>query len=70
MLQARSRRGASALGSQGETMGRSGPQVFTPSPHTPGEVTGGSQVGRPPPVEGCDMACQTDQVLSPITNCA
>lgn len=62
---ARSGRRVSGSASKGDTMGRSGPQVFTPSPHTPGEVTGGSPVGRPHPVEAYDMACQTDQVLSP-----
>ncbi|XP_071536929.1 dynactin subunit 1 isoform X4 [Panulirus ornatus] len=61
----RSGRGSSGGGTKGGTMDRSGSQVFLPSPRTPASATGPGEVGGTPvggpTVEGCDMACQTEQ---------
>lgn len=65
----RSGRGSSGSGTKGGTMGRSGSQVSLPSPRTPASGTGPGEAGGTPlegkRVEGCDIACQTEQVLSP-----
>ncbi|XP_042867883.1 dynactin subunit 1-like isoform X4 [Penaeus japonicus] len=61
----RSGRGSSGSGTKGGTMGRSGSQVSLPSPRTPASGTGPGEAGGTPlegkRVEGCDIACQTEQ---------
>ncbi|XP_042217203.1 dynactin subunit 1-like isoform X5 [Homarus americanus] len=61
----RSGRGSSGGGTRGGTMDRSGSQVNHPSPRTPASATGPGEAGgtpvRGPTVEGCDIACQTEQ---------
>ncbi|XP_069980801.1 dynactin subunit 1 isoform X6 [Penaeus vannamei] len=61
----RSGRGSSGSGTKGGTMGRSGSQVSLPSPRTPASGAGPGEAGGTPlegkQVEGCDIACQTEQ---------
>ncbi|XP_069184911.1 dynactin subunit 1 isoform X3 [Procambarus clarkii] len=61
----RSGRGSSGGGTKGGTLDHSGSQVILHSPRTPASATGSGAVGgapiRGPTVEGCDIACQTEQ---------